>query len=61
MFEKPHIHILATHHNMKTIPKHDTMEPSNTQKTTSNIATSAIRLSTRPKKPTNTMLKDFLW
>ena len=61
MFEKPHIDVLATDYNMKSIPKHDTMEPSNTHKTTSNNATSTIRLSTRPKKPTNTMLKDFLW
>jgi len=61
MFENPHIDVLATDYNMKTITKHDTMEPSNTLKTTSNNVTSAIRLSTRPKKPTNTMLKDFLW
>ena len=61
MSEKPHIDVLATDYNMKTIPNHDTMEPSNTQNTTSNNANSAIRLSTRPKKPTSTKLKDFLW
>jgi hypothetical protein len=61
MFEKTHIDVLATDHRMETTPKHDTMEPTNTQTTTSNNVTSAIRSSTRPKKPPNTMLKDFLW
>jgi len=61
LFGKTHIDALATDLRMKTIPKHDTMEPSNTQTTTSDNPTSVIRSSTRPKKPSNTMLKDFLW
>jgi len=48
-FEEPHIDVLATDNNMKTIPEHDIMNPSNTHKTISNNATSTIRLTTRPK------------
>jgi hypothetical protein len=61
MFGKTHIDILATDYRMKTIPKLDTTEPSNTQRAPSNNATLDIRPSTRPKKPPNTMLNDFLW
>jgi hypothetical protein len=61
MFEKAHIGVLATDYKMETIPKHDAKEPSNTQTTMSNNATSVIRSSTRLKKSSNTMLKDFLW
>jgi hypothetical protein len=53
--------VFAIDYRMETNPKHDTMEPNNTQESTSNNATSVIRSSTRPKKPPNTMLKDFLW
>jgi len=61
LFEKGHVDALAVVSKTKTIPKHDTAEPSNTQTTTSYNDTSAIRSSTRPKRPPNTMLKDFLW
>jgi hypothetical protein len=61
MSEETHMDVLATDDGIKTIPKHDTTEPSNTQMAPSNEATSGVRPSTRPKEPPNTMLKDFLW
>jgi len=46
----------STEYRMKTVPKRDNMEPSNSQKPTSHNVTS---ITTRPKKPPNSMLKDF--
>jgi hypothetical protein len=54
--ENTHIDVLSKDYSTKTTPKHDNMEPSNTQKFKYNNDTS---VTTRPKKPPNTMLKDF--
>ena len=56
-----HLDALTVVSKTKTIPKHDTVEPSNTQTNISYNDTSAIRPSTRPKRPPNTMSKDFVW
>jgi len=53
-----HIDAPSTEYGMKTVPKQDNVEPSNTQKPTSHNVTS---ITTRPKKPPNSMLKDSLW
>jgi len=61
MFEEGHVDALTVVSKTKTIPKHDTVGRSNTQTNISYNDISAIRSSTRPKRPPNTMSKDFLW
>jgi hypothetical protein len=61
MFKKPHTDVPDKDSKMETIPKHDATDLSNIQMTTSNNGPSAIRSSTRSKKPPNTMLKDFFY
>jgi len=58
MPENTSIDVLATDYRMETIPEHVNMKPQNSQKSTSNNVTS---VTTRPHKPLNAMLKDFLW
>jgi hypothetical protein len=58
MSENTPMDILPTDHRMGTTPEHNNMKPNNTQKFTSNKVTS---ITTRPNKPPNTMLRDFLW
>jgi len=57
MPENTSIEVLATDYGMETIPEHVNMKPHNSQKSTYSNVTS---VTTRPHKPPNNMLKDFL-